>query len=540
MSELKPSKLVCKVCGYEPNIITDVCLKCGGEVVKICGKCGAENLVEAARCKNCGSLLALSPHKKIDLEDEKPKDSDKKQNEQKEDIQQHQKAVLGGLEFESVLDAVSKKDISWRKKESMKERQQMQHTSNDVGDIEKVKHEIKVIESLAKNTMKSEEVKQQKIEKKKDVGVYILVSSVFLLVFALVFVFFIRPSYSRYNLMFTAKKYLSSLKDEDWEGAYSLLTQNSKANISLSDYAKSLSDYYSKIGKWDFKDIEVYKLTKNEGIIKYKLIENGIERDDYLNFVKEYGRWRRPFVYSLFDEIEDALAKKDMSRALFLAQKLYLIDPMDPRSSGYLCWCEYFMYLFDKSVESCKRVVELSKTYPIKYYSDEEIFWYTFNYADSLKYIGKIEESIDIYSSLLTKPDISEKGKCSILITRSDAFVLLKRYEYAKNDISKALEVCDGIEKKEAVRRLDMLEGNMCPDAVLFAKKYRYKEDRSIEDIIDEEVKNVEGSLLYSCQYVKGPIYSVSAVIKKGKRIVKSFSFEVDLWEKTLKVMEGM
>lgn len=342
------------------------------------------------------------------------------------------------------------------------------------------------------------------------------------MIFSLVYLIFGRKSFLRYDLVITAKKYLSALRDGEYDKAYEFLSQNSKAIVSFSNYVKTLENYYSNIGKWNFKNIEIYYIDKNQSIIKYKLIENNTEKDDYLNFVMEYGKWKRPFVYNLFEEIDDAFLKKDFPRALFLAQRAYLIDPVDPRTSGYLCWSEYLMGLHDKSVESCKRVIELSNIYPIKYYSDSEIFWYSFNYADSLRFIEKIEQSIEVYNTLQRNPNISNKERCVVYVARSDSYIALNDYNSALSDIKKAIEICEGdsIEKKEMERRFKMLMGEMCEDAVLFAKKYKYS-GLTLENYINQNF-DLQGfssyNVNFSCNYLRGPIYNVYLDISSGKK----------------------
>lgn len=535
--ENKPSRIICKSCGYEPNIITDVCIKCGGDVVKICGNCGQENAVDSVKCVKCGSLLALTPHKKIDLTgEEKEKVEDLKSNENDSADKIKPKT---GIEFESLIESISKKDESYRKK--------IEKPHNP--DLKKVEEEREKINNFIKEKKVDESENKNKIpvEEKKDRRKIKLVFTAVLLIvgfFSVYYLFFFRKSYSRYDLIITARKYLSALRDGEYDRAYEYLSHNSKAIVSFSDYVKTLENYYSKIGKWDFKNIEIYYFNKDQGIIKYRLIENGKEKDDYLNFINEYGKWKRPFVYNLFEEIDDAFSKKDFPKALFLSQRLYLIDPVDPRSSGYLCWSEYLMHLYDKSVESCKRVFEMSEIYPVKYYGSNELFWYTFNYADSLRFIGKIEQSIDIYSSLLRNPQVSESDKCSVYLARSDSYSVLKMYSKTFDDLKSAVNACDenSIEKKEAIRRIKILNGGACEDAVMFARKFRYS-NMAFEDFI-KKTMDEKGARNYSyefkCSHLEGSMYDVIVYVLKGKKQLASYKISVDLWERNAFLKEEM
>ncbi|MGC9070781.1 MAG: hypothetical protein ACP5IO_05675 [Elusimicrobiales bacterium] len=535
MSDLKPSKIRCRSCGYEPNIITDVCIKCGGVVVKICGNCGFENSVEKNRCDSCGYLLALSPQKKIDIEKKKESIDDEKMDlEFKEEKPSLSKSTL---EFESITETIARKDESYR--ERIKKASE-RYEKDIVFDAEK---ERKKIENFI-DEQKQKEQKGEGVSEKKQIKSFKKFFIVVAFVIALVplYLLFFRKSYSRYDLVNTAKKYLSALRDAEYDKAYEYLSQNSKSIVSFSDYVKTLEDFYSKIGKWDFKDVEIYYFTPHQSVVKYKLIEKGIEKDDYLNFVNEYGKWKRPFVYNLFEEIDDALSKNDFPKALFLSQRLYLIDPLDPRANGYLCWSEYLMRLYDKSMESCKKVIEISNIYPIKYYSDNELFWYTFNYADSLRFSGKIEQSVEVYDMLIRDPQAESSDKCTVYLARSDSYVALKNYEKAYDDIKKSVEICsDGsIEKNQATRRLKILDGGMCEEAVMFAKKFRYQ-GSTVEDFIKKMAEDMgvkKYKLDYSCQHSNGSLYKITARVVSGKKTFKVYNITVDLWERNASVEE--
>lgn len=534
MSEIKPSKIRCKSCGYEPNIIADICIKCGGQIVKICGNCGYENAVEKNRCDICGELLALTPHKKIDL--------DHKDN--LEEIKKEEIKTPKTLEFESITETISRKDESYRKKIEKKVEERKVDEIDKI--VQRVVDEKKRIEEFVDEKKKLEDQPQEVLlkpaKRKLSVKIIILVVSVLIIGGVFLYITLGRKSYSRYDLLLTAKRYLSALRDGEYDKAYEFLSQNSKAIVSFSDYVKTLENYYSKVGRWDFKDLEIYYFDKSQSVVKYKLIEKGVEKVDYLNFVREYNRWRRPFVYNLFEEIDDAFNKRDFSKALFLSQRLYLIDPLDPRSSGYLCWSEYLMRLYDKSVESCKRVVEISAIYPIKYYNDEELFWYTFNYADSLRFLGKTEESIEIYSRLLKNPSVSSKERCTVYVARSDSYEVIKDYDAVMGDIREALEICQegSIERKEVEKRFKMISGKMCDDAVFFAKRYRYNET-PFEEFLNNLIKSGGGSnyrLEWDCTHRVGPIYDVGVSVYKGKRLIKKYNTGVNLWERKMEVME--
>jgi hypothetical protein len=551
MSDIKPSKMRCKKCGYEPNVITDICLKCGGEIVKICGNCGYENSVEKTCCDSCGSLLALTPDKKIDIHDGKSTEhSDKKmRNDSSRKVT---------LEFESISETVAGKEESYRRSGDKK------HTDDDVKERLLDKGEIaefekQKIENFAKkkdDKILSENNEVKKVlplpvaESKNKKKLYIVLSAVIAVVICVTFLLLFKNGFSKYNLTFTAKKYLTAIKDENYVKAYEFLSSNSKSLISLNDYLKTSSEYYSKAGKWDFKDLKIYYFDDVQSIITYKLKEgNGEWKDDYINFIKEHGVWTRPYVWNLFEQIDDAFGKRDFSTALFLSQKLYLIDPLDPRSAGYLCWSEYFMRLYDKSMESCKKVLELSAIHPVKYYSDVELFWNKFNYADSLRFTNRLNEALNVYNLLIADSNVSLEDKCSVFIARADTHLWLKQYDKTEEDLASASSVCkDDMSKREADNRIKIMQGLGCDDAIKLVKNYNYNGTR-FEDFMDVQMKNVAEkgrknklNLQFSCKYISGPDYLVRVSIYGGhKKDVNLLNYkgEVNLWEKTVEMKEA-
>ncbi|MCX7647267.1 MAG: hypothetical protein N2Z60_01510 [Elusimicrobiales bacterium] len=534
MSDIKPSKIVCKSCGYEPNILSDVCIKCGGEIVKICGNCGNQNGVEKVRCDSCNTLLALTPQKKIDLEKEK------------EETKPENKKIK--IEFEPITETMSREDSERGNYKKPEVKFNSNPISEDVKKTEKEKKAIsEYVDQIPKKLEQKEEPKECKEKSSfKNKRFLIVIVSSLVVSLLLSYFLFIRKSLSRYNLLFTANKYLSALKNRDYEKAYSYLSNNSKTIISFTDYVKTSEDYYSRVGSWDFKDLKIYYFDNNQSVVKYKIKEGNEWKDDYLNFIKEHDIWTRPYVWNLFEQIDEAFNLKDFSKALFLSQKLYLIDPLDPRSSGYLCWSEYFMRLYDKSMESCKRTIEISSIYPIKYYTDEDIFWYRFNYADSLKFLGKNEEAIKVFGELLKIPDVPSKSKCSVFLSRADAYARIKSYENSLKDLSSAVSICgEGMEKNDAEKRIAMMNGVMCEEALKFFKNYKYENAR-FEEFINSVLKNIKlqnpkfkYDISFSCKHTIGPEYEVFAEIKKiskNPEVVKNYSGRVNLWDRTLEL----
>jgi tetratricopeptide (TPR) repeat protein len=524
MGDIKPSKIVCKNCGYESNVISDVCIKCGGKLVKVCGNCGWENSVEKMYCDNCGSLLALTPHKKIYQDEE---------DEKKEDV----KKSNINIEFESITETILKKDESYRKKKEENEKSVVKEEKKEASSV--IEEKKKIEEYISKKKNENTEVKDDKKEsnlsdkKKTKLNLYIIGFFVIVFIFLLYF-FVLKNSISKYKLLFTAKSYLTYLRDGDYEKAYSYLSNNSKSLISLDDYIKTSKDYYSNVGKWDFKDVSICYYSENQSIIKYRLFEKGEWKDDYINFIKEYGLWRRPYVWNLFEKIDYSFSNKDFSKALYYSQLLYLIDPLDPRSSGYLCWSEYMNMLFDKSVDSCKRVIKISSLYPVKYYNNEDLFWYKFNYADSLRFLNRDDEALKNFNELAEYNEVSLASKCGVYSARSDIFIHKKDYEKALADLNIALSICRDVSVVNDVnKRISMLKGLDCQGAIDFLKNYKYKNLK-----FNDFVNQIDPNPNYFCKHIEGPVYEVRVILKKKKKIVSEYSSNIDLWNKTINIEE--
>jgi len=525
---MKPTIIRCNKCGYESNIISDTCIKCGSKLEKICGSCGFANAVEKNYCDQCGKLLTLRIIE---------------ENNQKENIEIKKENVIGNLEFENFIEAIDRKDISYRNKLS---------TTNEF-DKKKAEETLKEKENLKKY---QEQLKNKNEEEAKKLAnfnrpksffeknrIYFFLIFFISILFIISYIFLI-PNIPKITLIVTAKKYLSALKEKDYKTAYELLSNNSKLSCSFTDYLKNNESYYSKIKKWEFKDLKIHSMTKNGAVIKYLLSEEPNKwKEDYISFIIEGGKWRRPYIWNLFSPIDEAISKGDYPQALFLAQKLYLIDPVDPRTSGYLCTCEYLIGLYDKAIESCKRTLDSLSSYPVGF-TDEEIFWYTFYYADSLRFQAKFDEALKIYEELSQFKELSMKNKCPLLIARSDAYVRKGDYKKAREDMSSAINTClSKINQEEALKRWKYINGQATDEAIKMAKKfYNYKNlDKKEEFELKKSIKILKDNWI--AENIDGPEYEVilrkEKIFKNGKKETKDlYKFKVNLWTGDIKIEE--
>ncbi len=460
----KPSTIKCPKCGYQPNIITDTCLKCGAPLQKICGDCGFANQVDKNYCGQCGALLSLQPPPKPE---EPPR----------EELAGHEGFKL---EMESIQDTVSERETSFRRRLPVPppapepKPQAAQPPPPPPGRGGGSGPLTPDSTRLMKEAPLPRPRKQNLIKKLSGPAVTALLLGV---LFAILYLI-IAPSLPKMRLVMTAKAYLADISEGKYSKAYEMLSSNSKAVCSLQDYVKNSNDYYSKAPPWQWKDVQVFAMSNDAAMIRYKLKEgDGPWKDDYISFVREHSRWMRPYIWVLFQPIDDALKRHDFPQALFLAQKLYLTDPVDPRSSAYLCTTEFFMGLYDKSAVSCKRAVDEAGTYPVGYSSDE-IFQLDSRYADSLRYLQRDRAALEEYAKLLQWPGLTNDQLCPLHLNRADDYVYLKDYDRALQEVMAASEVCTaGPSKEDARKRLRYMSGAAGPDAIAFVQNSRLKPD---------------------------------------------------------------
>ncbi|MDA8131985.1 MAG: zinc ribbon domain-containing protein [Elusimicrobia bacterium] len=464
----KPSTIKCPKCGSQPNIITDTCMNCGSKLEKICGECGAAVAVEKNYCDKCGSLLALQPPPRPDAPGTPPPPPAPEKRG-------------FSLEMESIQDTVSERATSFRRKVDTGPAPAgpaapPPPASKPAASGRSSKGGGSVLSPDSARLMKQAPLPRpvRPPMLKKVTGA--LVTVLLLGVLSAILYMIAAPSLPKLRLIMTAKAYLSDISEGKFEKAYSLLSTNSKAACSLEEYLKNSSDYYAKAPAWQFKDVEVFAMTSDSAMIRYMLKEgNGEWKYDFISFVRENNRWTRPYIWVLFQPIDDALKRHDFPQALFLAQKLYLTDPVDPRTSGYLCDAEFFMGLHEKAVDSCKRMIDNAAIYPVGYTS-AELFQYNSHYADSLRFLQRDRVALQEYDKLLKWPGATSDQLCPVHLNRADSFVYLKEYDRALRELMDASSLCTQSPAKESTRtRLYYMSGSAGPAAVAFAQKSRFQ-----------------------------------------------------------------
>ena len=552
----KSSVIKCRSCGYISNIISDTCIKCGSMLEKICGDCGFPNAVEKNHCDQCGTLLALRaapPAQQNPAPPAAPVPAESAAPPEKPKFQ---------FEMQPISETVAEKEASFRSRFSDKKAapqsapppppQTVQARSvppTPAGRPGAASAPSQFNKLLA--TTRS--------MKPKNLSGALVIAG--LLAILLFFLYLIAAPYiPKLTLRMAANTYLKRLSTGRYEEAYAMLSTNSKSACSMKSYVDYNKDYYGKAPAWTFKDVEVFVMEPEAAMVRYQL-KAGTEpwHTDYISFVKEHDKWTRPYIWMLFEPIDTAIARQDYPQTLFLAQKLYLTDPMDPRTSGYLCVAEFFMGvhdmgLYDKAADSCRKTVLSASVYPVGF-TPEEIFQFKFFYADSLRFTQKFEMALDEYTELLRSPSVSVKEQCPLFLSRADANVKLKRYDAAINDMLKADGVCsDAANRAEVTRRMRFMNGDAREEAISFAQRTKPRADLpTFGELRNKELASRSGpkNARYTpkddwvAAHLAGPEYRV--VLReqslnprtRQKDLKNVYAFTVNMWTGVIRLEEG-
>lgn len=455
----KPSIIKCPKCGYQPNMLGDACLKCGTLLEKVCGECGFANSVEKNYCDQCGQVMALGAPPKSEPPPAPAAPAPEPAPEKK----------VYKLEMESIQDTVSEKEQSFRGRPPAAQEPAPAAVPPPLkpgAPVQRLQPPVPARKPAMASTQNF---------LKRFAGT--IMTGLLLLVLLAILYMIAAPYLPRLRLLMTAKAYLSDISQGKYEKAYELLSSNSKTACSLEEYKKNSQDYYSKVPSWQFKDVQVFAMSKEAAMVRYQLKEGTAPwKSDYISFVHEHDRWTRPYIWVFFQPIQEALNKQDFPQALFLSQKLFLTDPIDPRSSGYLCSSEFYMGLYERSAESCKRTVDSAATYPVGY-SSEELFWYNLCYTDSLRFLQRDRAALQEYEKLLKWPGLTGKEQCPLYLNRADSYINLKDYDSALQDVMKAEDLCkESPSREEAKNRLGYLSGGAGNAAIAFAQRSRFQQ----------------------------------------------------------------
>ncbi len=548
----KASIIKCQKCGYVSNMISDTCIKCGSRLEKICGDCGFSNAVEKNHCDQCGVLLTLKPPVPNATTSIGALSKNFSQQAPAKEATPPEKPKFQ-FEMQPISETVAEKEASFRSRSPGN----FHPGPAPVAPPPAVKPPAPAAPAMPPKTDKKILTSRISISSKNITGGLVIAGLLAVLGFFLYLI--AAPHMPKFSLKMAANSYLKRLSTGRYIEAYSMLSTNSKSACPMKTYVDYNIQYYGKAPSWEFKDINVFIMETDAAMVRYQL-RVGTEpwRTDYISFVKEHDRWTRPYIWLLFDPIDTAIAKQDYPQALFLAQKLYLTDPMDPRTAGYLCVSEFFMGLYDKAADSCRKTIRSAEAYPVGF-SAEEIFWFKFYYADSLRFVQKFELALDEYGELLKSQTVSTKEQCTLFLSRADAYVKINRYDSALDDMLKADGTCaDEPSRAEVVKRMRFMNGDARADAVSFAQRTKPRTD--LPPFLELRRKELEATAArlgpknmrympkdnWVAAHLTGPEYRVvlrqeSLNQRTRQNDVKNvYEFMVNLWTGGIRLKEGV
>lgn len=353
----------------------------------------------------------------------------------------------------------------------------------------------------------------------------------------------------------TAKAYLTDISLGRFDKAYELLSAKSRAICTSADYIAKSREYYAAQPMLEFRDVQIFSLDKDSAVIGYQLKgSDSAWKPDYISFAREDGRWTRPYIWTLFQPIEDAENRKDFPQALGLAQKLYETDPSDPRSSAYLCETEFFMRLYEKSMQSCRRTLDSTPFYPVGFKSGE-LYRFNLYYADSLRFLQMDRVALMEYDKLLKWPGLTPEEQCPLLLSRADSLVAVRDYDRALPDVVMAEKVCtENPARDDVKKRMLFMNGGAGSEAIEFAKKSRFQTGMPpIGEAIRRQQEEFKARLgegnaaflpqdRWLAEHIAGPEYRVImrqetlSPSTKQKQTEDVFIFLVNLWTNKAKV----
>jgi len=586
--------LKCSQCGNIPSSPSKHCGKCGGIVKVKCSQCGFFSDYGRHYCEKCGNPLPYVSEANFISRAEK-----KEKPKFKLEIQSLQDAVDEiGNSFRKKL-----KEISSRKRKANADAKQKQRDADseetpkivfqdppknkdassepesqnskpgrirdfpENKDNQAKSQQKKNIETetAAEDSKESESSGQQENRPENysnksalKISAYI---TVILLVIALCFAIYyiiIRPYLPKLNLTIAAKDYLSAFTQGRYEDAYKMLSSNSKLICPLEDYL-----YYNKhnfSGKREFRNIEVHSMTSSNALVKYQLRnDNGEWEDDYTSFILEQNKWTRPYAWTLYQPINEALTRKDYLQALYLAQKLYMTDPANPVSSSYLCKAEYLSGLYDKAAESCDNTLQSIEEYPIKM-PEEDINWAMIYLANSLTKQNRKRAAYDAFDKLEERQGLTAEQQCDYRYGRAELFLMNKENDKAKSSLQIASGAClDGNDKKsKTLSLLKQITGKSSAEAISFAQRSKIREDLPPIEILRRQIVRSKLKQLgknavkyapidsWKAEHLGGADYRVSLISsaispETGKTETNEiFAVIVNLWQNTGAIEKNM
>ncbi|MDD2773832.1 MAG: hypothetical protein PHP45_09090 [Elusimicrobiales bacterium] len=414
-------KIRCLGCGYEPPGAVESCPRCGGATAKICGKCGFANAVPKNFCDGCGEPVGTNAAWRPGTP---PLNARRRTNHSR----------------------MTARNTAWR---AARQTAKLTRKFNDTIDGFKSKHPVSW----------------------KIILLVILLSAAAGLAVVAAYVF-VAPRIPDYKLLSAAKQYLRDMSAGDYRKAYALLSRPSREVCTQEEF-ETVSRAENK-NVWEFADLSVTRLNNDYALVRYHKREGGGPwSGDYIPLVSEDGGWARPYIQNMFPRVDDALAKNDASAALMWAQRMNLIDPLDPRARGYLCRAQYAMKRYKEAAAACAEMLDSLPAYPATF-SAQALLNFRYTLAESYRNTGLGSDALLEYAAVLSQPDAPADIRCGARLSRARIYVGTRNYEAALQETLAAQSDCRTPQSKdEAALYLRVLNGSAQDAAVQLAKNFR-------------------------------------------------------------------
>jgi len=249
-----------------------------------------------------------------------------------------------------------------------------------------------------------------------------------------------------------AARYLDALSRGNFPDAYALLSHEAQAHCTIDEFRAWREDT-----PWTWSDIRLARLEPAAAVVKYRLLIQGQSpKEDFLTFLREDGRWVRPYNWNLLRRAEESFSRNDPDMALILAQEAVNIDPRDPMARGYLCEAVYYRKVPAETERECSFALQLSKVYPSKL-SVKSLYHLHAILGDTYKNsLRKYPEAVAQYDAMLAFPDLAPADHCDLLLARADTRFAMGAGTEAAADLKAAAGSCvkpadlDYIRKRQA------------------------------------------------------------------------------------------
>lgn len=348
------------------------------------------------------------------------------------------------------------------------------------------------------------------------------------------------------TLIDAAGKYLFSLKEKNFGAAYALLSAGARRTCRLDDFEK-----LQKSPDWMFDEVEIAAIDKDRALVRYRLhVSEKPTEEDWLEFVREEGGWRRAYWWHLMGPIEDDLAAGDFPRARARAEAGLAIQPDEALLLSYLCEAAHGAGDFAAAERACLRTLETVQGRPPRL-DEKDLFHVRAILADAYRNTpGKLAEAARYYDILLKSPGLPDGDRCAIQLALADAMFLSGDHSKSRVAYEEAGRSCTHVEDAAYLKRnIRMLSGQAGPEAVAQAKSHRMPDpmnpanELSLLDWRREARKELAQRLHlpfkadstdedWTSEHAGGALYRVT-VRNKGTLVL---SAQTDIWNRTTEV----